>query len=628
MRARQVRLFSMSDVARIDRDFQPVSASALALAALPPEERSGLRLAALADTTLTKPAELTWRDWAVFLLHTAAEIEHALLVQYLYAAYSLADGGFLGAAVPSDGGDLTKRWRQTITRIAKEEMAHLLTVQNLLRFIGGPLNFDREDFPFLAFLYPFRFNLEPLTKTSLAKYVAAEMPAEPAQPPELIQEIVQRAAEAGGGQPVNRVGALYATLTNVFDTKLADSDLRSDTVRSQASGDDWHAPMASSLIVRAVGSRQDAVKALQAIGAQGEGWANPPAGAPQPSHFDLFLGIYTAFPEPAAPGGPATWVPARSVPTNPNTLHLPSDVVDVERGRITHPATRLWANLFNVRYRMLLADLAHALHLSGEDQSAVTIRGHLRDWAFTEMRLGIKAIAQTLTTLPLKETPDPADPAQAGPPFEMPYTLALPDDERDRWRLHLALLDTSSELISKIEAASGPSSLLTQVKQNDLQARDVAEASAAVGTSTSGRQRRTGDPEGDVPMNRFERVIQILDDAIGGPDASIGAHGAFWRELTRDQFVAKKVFGLDLIVVGQGASSNLVKALKGESPFGADLPDPPPDANFPRMPAGLDPVSEEDIAFIERWIDEGCPEDPLLSRGTAPGEQASVEPGG
>jgi hypothetical protein len=110
-------------------------------------------------------------------------------------------------------------------------------------------------------------------------------------------------------------------------------------------------------------------------------------------------------------------------------------------------------------------------------------------------------------------------------------------------------------------------------------------------------------------MNRFERVIQILDDAIGGPDASIGAHGAFWRELTRDQFVAKKVFGLDLIVVGQGASSNLVKALKGESPFGADLPDPPPDASFPRMPAGLDPVSEEDIAFIERWIDEGCPED-------------------
>ena len=474
MRARNVRLFSMSDVARIDRDFQPVSADSFALAAMRPEERRGLRLAALADTTLVKPAELTWRDWAVFLLHTAAEIEHALMVQYLYAAYSLADGGFLGAAVPPNAHDLTSSWQGDIVKIAKEEMAHLLTVQNLLHFIGGPLNFDREDFPFLAFLYPFRFKLEPLTKTSLAKYVAAEMPAEPAQPPELIQEIVRHATEAAGGQPVNRVGALYATLTDVFDTKLTDSDVRSDTAQSQASGGDWHAGPGSPLIVRVVRSRQEAVAALTDIGAQGEGWANPPAGAPQASHFDRFLGIYTAFPEPPTPGGPATWMPARPVPTNPNTLHLPSEDVAVERGRITHPATRLWANLFNVRYRMLLTDLTHALHLSSEDQSALTNRGHLRDWAFTEMRSGIKGIAKKLTTLPLKETPDPADPAQAGPPFEMPYTLALPDDERDRWRLHLALLETSGELITKIEA-SGPDPVLTSLKLSDGQAKKVAD---------------------------------------------------------------------------------------------------------------------------------------------------------
>jgi hypothetical protein len=128
-------------------------------------------------------------------------------------------------------------------------------------------------------------------------------------------------------------------------------------------------------------------------------------------------------------------------------------------------------------------------------------------------------------------------------------------------------------------------------------------------------------------MNRFERVIQILDNAIGGPDAIIGAHGAFWRGLTRDQFVTKNVFTLDIITVGQGASSNLVKALKGETPFGNDLPNPPPDARFPRMPAGLDPVAAQDIAFIEQWIDEGCLEDPLPSPGTSPGEQASVEAG-
>ncbi len=111
-------------------------------------------------------------------------------------------------------------------------------------------------------------------------------------------------------------------------------------------------------------------------------------------------------------------------------------------------------------------------------------------------------------------------------------------------------------------------------------------------------------------MTSFQRVIQILDEAIGGPTNSIGVHGPFWRGLTRDDFVAKKVFGRDLVVVGQGAASNLVKALKGEAPFGADLASPPPDAQFSRMPAGLPPVSPEDIGFIEHWIDEGCPDAP------------------
>jgi hypothetical protein len=129
-------------------------------------------------------------------------------------------------------------------------------------------------------------------------------------------------------------------------------------------------------------------------------------------------------------------------------------------------------------------------------------------------------------------------------------------------------------------------------------------------------------------MNRFEHVIQILDDAIGGPDASIGAHGTFWRGLTRDEFVAMKVFGRDLVVVGQGASSNLVKALKGETPFGSDLPDAALDAIMPRMPAGLDPVAAQDIAFIQQWIDEGCLEDPMPPPDTVPGEQAGLEAGG
>jgi photosystem II stability/assembly factor-like uncharacterized protein len=108
-------------------------------------------------------------------------------------------------------------------------------------------------------------------------------------------------------------------------------------------------------------------------------------------------------------------------------------------------------------------------------------------------------------------------------------------------------------------------------------------------------------------MNRFQRVIDILDTAIGGPTVNIAVHRAFWRGLTRDEFVSKKVFGLDLVQLGQGADSNLVKALRGVAPFGSDLPVPPTDARFSRMPAGRPPVPDPDIAVIEQWINDGCP---------------------
>ncbi len=114
-------------------------------------------------------------------------------------------------------------------------------------------------------------------------------------------------------------------------------------------------------------------------------------------------------------------------------------------------------------------------------------------------------------------------------------------------------------------------------------------------------------------MTRYEHLVEILDNSIGGPAVEIGVHRAFWRGLTRDQFVVKRVRGLDLVVLGDGANSNLVKALKGEAPFGADLPAPPPGALFSRMPAGMSPVSDSDIAFIQQWISDGCPEDEFVS---------------
>ena len=118
-------------------------------------------------------------------------------------------------------------------------------------------------------------------------------------------------------------------------------------------------------------------------------------------------------------------------------------------------------------------------------------------------------------------------------------------------------------------------------------------------------------------MTRFERVQQILDEAVGGATANIGVHQAFWRGITREQFISKAVMGLPLIQVGHGAESNLVKALKGEPPFGVDLGNAPPEAEMSRMPAGMPPVSAADIAFIQKWIDEGCPDGEMVLASTA-----------
>jgi hypothetical protein len=108
-------------------------------------------------------------------------------------------------------------------------------------------------------------------------------------------------------------------------------------------------------------------------------------------------------------------------------------------------------------------------------------------------------------------------------------------------------------------------------------------------------------------MNRFLRVKEILDTAVGGPTAPVGGpHRAFWRNQTRDQFVGFEVLGLPLVTLGQGDVSNLVKALRGENPFGRDTGTA--DAEFRRMPAGRPPVLPDQIAFIARWIDDGCPE--------------------
>jgi rubrerythrin len=414
------------------------------------------------------PPEFSWHDYAVLLLHIAAEVEHALMVQYLYAAYSLG-----GPQVPAKQRDKVRHWQEVVLGIAKEEMGHLITVQNVLRLIGGPLCLDREDYPWGSEFYPFEFTLEPLTKDSLAKYIYAEMPSDWNE--EDTKEIIKRATKSNTGQQeLHRVGELYDRMQKILANPeyVKDSDFQEATTTFQASWDEWgrgyvrgargqatgsDRPTTPDVLVQPVSNRDEAVAALSAIGKQGEALFYD-ASSNERSHFRRFLDIYREFPEPKA-----EWTPARRVPINPKTvqdLNANRVVVEVSllKAReaaaqpvsttITHEESVTWAHLFNLRYRMLLMYLSHAYQLAGAtgQGDALTPRGMIINRTFGEM-YNVRAISNILVELPLDGS---GSGAVAAPTFEMPYTLDLPGTEVDRWRLHRDLLEASLNLVHQL----------------------------------------------------------------------------------------------------------------------------------------------------------------------------------
>ena len=445
------------------------------------------------------PGEFAPRDYVTYLLSVDAEIEHCLMVQYLYAGYSLG-----GPQVPPQFHDAVRRWQEAILGIAKEEMGHLITVQNVLRLIGAPLHFERNDYPWDTPFYPFPFMLEPLTLDSLAKYVYTEAPRD--WTGGALGDEIRARVHAQTPNP-HQVAELFDTLIPLVEDPdyLPDEVFQADTYPCQADFAEWgrgyrggkrgnsgHASLNGTpdVLVKPATSRDDAVNALKAIAKQGEA-----THGTHPSHFVRFLQIYVemraalerklcsgpdwhdarpddfleeawgeAYPAAAVTlhAGAAvlatshgTWRPARPVAVNPY-VSLDTDLEPEQGGMpvtaITEPVTALWAALSNLRYRMLLQYLIHSFALYGglNTAGAVTPRGAIVNAAFGEM-YNLRALSEILMR---SRVSDALDAPFAGPPFQVPYTLASPFGEANRWRAHLDLLDASERLVDVLLARS------------------------------------------------------------------------------------------------------------------------------------------------------------------------------
>ena len=449
-----------------------------------------------------KPEEMSWRDYLVMLLHIAAEIEHALMVEYLYAAYSLG-GPAVGAHTST-----VRAWHDELVTIAREEMGHLLSVQNALVLLGAPISFERDDYPWSGPFNAFPFALERLTLTSLAKYVYSEMPADDAiSGPDV--EVARRVRELVGQEAGVRVGQVYDRILALVENPalVPESSFHPESYDAQADWDEWgrsyrpetHQPYTSTpdippphsrkttVFVTKVATRTELSASLRAIASQGEAEHLGRKTKAAPSHFDRFAAMFRRYEVLLAED--PNWSPSRLVPVNPVVTSAGASAPEGAT-RITAPDSCTWASLFNIRYRMLLTLLTYASTGPREQpELAEQRRAYVVSRIFGEM-YNLKALAGVLVRLPLG---DPDAPERAGPPFQMPYTLVLPP-ETSFWRMQIDLLDSSADLAR--ELLSHPHGLpdgvryLHALREADATARTWIEQLLAGLTGKKTKKRR------------------------------------------------------------------------------------------------------------------------------------------
>jgi hypothetical protein len=371
------------------------------------------------------------RKELTYLLCQAAELEHALMCQYLYAAFSLkstADPGLQAGQL-----EAVERWRRVIFAIAGEEMLHWAMVQNLLTAVGSAPYVSRPHMPHQAGGYPpgVQLRLLPFGEAALQHFVYLERPegveradgkgfepVGPAPPPMRSEEVVPR------GQDFATQGHLYRSIERGFARladKLGEDRLFIGPAFQQADEAAFGWPDLGPIT-----GLEGANRALERIVEQGEGATGDWAAA----HYGRFLGVledYLAMRK-TDPG---------FEPAHPVVAAGMRAVEGVEPAvYITDPVTGGCSDLFNAVYELVLQMIARYFAFGHETPGQRQVLAHA---AVGLMFQAIKPLGLLLARLPAG--PDHPG-ATAGANFQLPYRASfLLPHRRSAWLRFAERLD-------------------------------------------------------------------------------------------------------------------------------------------------------------------------------------------
>jgi hypothetical protein len=403
--------------------------------------------------------ELSTREDLISTLHLAAELEHNLMCQYLFAAYTMKRS--TGEGLDEVQLEKARGWGALMTLVARQEMEHMGLVLNLLTAIGGTPYFQRPNFPQREERYGelgIKSELTRFDKATIKRFQDFEAP-HPAVGPEFCtarglsreevraqlltpQVFTQRAAtalasaatgDAPPGTPPSEIEftsvqdlyeSLAAGFINVAD-KIGEKNLFVGDVNAEI----WGGPNTPygegsmddlsqyGLDLIQVVDLKTAIEAIVEIIEQGEGIKAPPDYV-EHTHYCIFTNILSEMSDEKR-GFDA----ARPVVRNPLTKMHPDITAPDEVNIITRPETREIANLFNLTYELMLLMM---LYLYGSSKTLTERVDFMNAIFFPLMTMFIRPLSETLTMLPAFKDKK----GNAGPGFELSKeTLVLPKPE-------------------------------------------------------------------------------------------------------------------------------------------------------------------------------------------------------